>query len=112
MYELILEALYRLNNLTGAEEKAQYLQSLKSVAKELRRSYDPNAAPNVRVNYRTKNVQAAYMLRYFPQYSQVLPTILDDLKNAQVSLPFDQENLSACFFGAGPPPRFMASRSF
>lgn len=112
MYELILEALYRLNNLTGAEEKAHYLQSLKSVAQQLRGSYNPNAAPTVRVNYRPKNVQAAYMLRYFPQYSQVLRIILNRLKNAQVSLPFDQENLSACFFGAGPAPEVYGFAQF
>lgn len=104
MYHLILKALYLLNNLKTDEERAQYLQSLKPTAKSLRSGFNPFAGPNVNVDYRSKVVQSAYMLRYFPQYSLVIRLILNKLKSGQILLPFDQEEISACFFGAGPSP--------
>lgn len=103
MYNLILEALYHLNNLSSVEEQRQYLQSLKPFARQLRKSYDPSLAASVQADYRSTKTQSAYMLRYFPQYSQVIRIILNRL-DAQFSLPFKQEELSACFFGAGPAP--------
>lgn len=104
MYDLILTALYQLNNLNSDEERAQYLHSLKPTARNLRSSFNPSIAPNVSVNYRPKDIQAAYMLRYFPLYTQVIRSILNKLRIARIALPFNQENVSACFFGAGPAP--------
>lgn len=104
MYQLILKALYLLNNLNTDEEKARYLQSLKPTAISLRRGFNPFAGPNVNADYRSEVVQSSYMLRYFPQYSLIIGLVLDELKNRQISLPFDHEEISACFFGAGPCP--------
>ena len=104
MYQLILKALYLLNNLNTDEERARYLQDLKPTAISLRRGFNPFAGPNVNADYRSEVVQSAYMLRYFPQYSLIIGLVLDELKNRQISLPFDDEEISACFFGAGPCP--------
>ena len=108
MYDLILTELYRLNRLQSAAEKAQYLQSLQPVVHFLRDSY---RRPFVNVDYRAKKTQAAYMLTYVPQYSQIICIILNELKHALAS-PFNQEDLTASFFGSGPLPELYGLLQF
>lgn len=108
MYDLILNELYRLNNVDSDEAKAQYLQSLQPAALRLFHAY---RGTFVRVDYRDKNVQAAYMIRYFPQYSQIIRLILNDPPRNYLR-PFNQRDLSACFFGSGPAPEVIGLLQF
>ncbi|MBV9924534.1 MAG: hypothetical protein JOZ96_05780 [Acidobacteria bacterium] len=112
MYDAILKALYSLNNLNSDAERAAYLRSLKPVARSLRSSFNPYAAPHVKVDYRSRDVQSAYMLRYFPQYSQIIRLVLNRLMNRRIKLPFDHEEISASFFGAGPAPEVYGFLQF
>jgi hypothetical protein len=112
MYDSMLKALYSLNELNAEGERAAYLRSLKPVARELRSSFNPYAAPHVEVDYRSKQTQAAYMLRYFPQYSLIIRLVLGKLRNKQIELPFNREEISASFFGAGPCPEIYGFLRF
>jgi hypothetical protein len=109
MYDLILTALYQLNNVNTDAEKARYLQSLQPATLELFRAYQSSF---VNVDYREPNTQAAYMIRYFPQYSQIIRIILSDLKDRNILLPFNQSDLSVSFFGSGPSPEIYGFLQF
>lgn len=112
MYSIILDALYELNNVKTEAEQAAYLQSLQPYAKALRESYDPSQGHHVNVDYRDPQAQAAYLIRYFPQYSQILPTILNELRYRGISVPFEKGILSLASFGCGPAPEIYGLIQF
>ena len=70
------------------------------------------------VSYSDKDVQEAYLLRYFVPYSYLLPTLLKNLESQGTIVSCDDGLLSACFFGCGPGPelagliRHLSQKSF
>ncbi len=69
MYEEILQGLYAGNELAGAapEEQFEYLCSLQASVKKLRSAY---RAGTVSIDYADKLTQAAYLIAYFPHYTE------------------------------------------
>lgn len=61
MYTHILDGLTNFNQTNNLE---LYLQNLQPYVKRLRQNYCSN---NVKVDYSNPNVQAAYLLAYYPQ---------------------------------------------
>jgi len=59
-------------------------------------------ATAIRPRYDLADVQACYLLRYFPSYTLLLPHVL-----GLVGEDFDQEEINVSFFGAGPAPEFV-----
>ena len=101
MYSEILKALYQLNNAHSEEEKVRYLQSLQDPARALWLRYKNQY---VRVDYADYATQAAYILRYFPQYSQIIRILLNQLKAKGVFLSASDKAINCALFGSGPCP--------
>lgn len=103
MYSYILDGLVRHNQINNVE---LYLQSLQNYVKKLRQSYQAN---QVRVDYSDSNIQAAYLLAYYPQYTEMTYKVLCDLNhNYLYSCFVGSRDLQACFFCAGPAPETVA----
>lgn len=103
MYSYILDGLVKQNQINNVE---LYLQSLQDYVKQLRQSYKVN---QVRVNYSDSNIQAAYLLAYYPQYTEMTFKVLCDLSyNYLYSCFVGSRDLQACFFCAGPAPETVA----
>ncbi|GGH05375.1 hypothetical protein GCM10007352_09090 [Mucilaginibacter phyllosphaerae] len=95
----MLDALFELNNANTDAEKQAYLTSLKIPAKNL---WDAYRNEKVSVNYSDRLTQAAYFLRYFPQYSELIGLVLDNLADRDINLP--AEILRCGLFGSGSCP--------
>lgn len=103
MYSYILDGLVKHNQINNVE---LYLQSLQNSVKKLRQSYQAN---QVRVDYSDSNIQAAYLLAYYPQYTEMTYKVLCDLNyNYLYSCFVGSRDLQACFFCAGPVPETVA----
>src|SRR5256885_16569360 len=100
MYQTILEALFRINNRTTAEEQTSYLLGLKPVARALWKAYKPPTGRPVVVSYSDVATQAVYMIRYFPHSLRNVSAVLGDLQG-KVALPFFPDFRSVVFFGPG-----------
>ena len=100
MYEHILNGLYAANQLTTEQQKINYLRSLQPHVKSLRNSY--NAYPVV-IDYSDANIQASYLITYFPQYTELLTYALsmagEIIANEHIN--------SLIFFGSGPCPEII-----
>lgn len=100
MYLEILNGLFASNNLTTDQAKQTYLQNLKPAVQSLRASY--RAFP-VRFDYANHSVQAAYLLAYFPHYTDLLLTALNKTEAV-----FANQNISELhLFGSGPCPEIL-----
>jgi hypothetical protein len=108
IYEYILNGLrnsrefYDLS-LQGTFE--DYLLSLQTSVKELRKSYRTDL---VSVDYSKPDIQAAYLIAYYPHYAEMALEIFRLLSS---ELDFGQE-IEACFFGAGPCPEAVGLVQF
>ncbi len=103
MYSYILDGLVKHNQINNVE---LYLQSLQYYVKQLRQSYKVN---QVRVDYSDSNIQAAYLLAYYPQYTEMTYKVLCDLNHNYLHPCFvGSRELQACFFCAGPAPETVA----
>lgn len=99
MYNHILDSLKQSNQINDIE---LYLQSLQPYVANLRRSYCSN---HVSVNYSDPKIQAAYLLTYYPQYTEMTHKVLSDLtQNYFPANNIDFNGFQACFFCAGPAP--------
>ncbi|MBD2520622.1 hypothetical protein H6G93_37930 [Nostoc sp. FACHB-973] len=108
LYESILEGLQNSQYFYNANINQtfdRYLASLQESAKYLWRSYRSNT---VKVNYSDPQVQAAYLIRYYPHYVQMT---LEILRLSPEAFTFGQE-INACFFGAGPCPEVAGLAQF
>jgi len=103
MYTHILDGLKNFNQINNLE---LYLQDLQPYVKRLRQNYWSN---NVKVDYSDPNVQAAYLLAYYPQYTEMTDEVLRNLAQNELNKCFAQRReLQACFFGAGPAPETVS----
>ncbi|MGB5970244.1 MAG: hypothetical protein WBG70_18155 [Spirulinaceae cyanobacterium] len=104
LYELVLGGLFTTVGIDVKDRSKQnkrkavkYLKSLKQPLKELRASYKSNI---VMTNYSSEEVQAAYLLGYYPHYAYMNLQVLEKLEKDY--LPFENSEVKACFFGSGP----------
>jgi hypothetical protein len=111
MYELILKALFCMNNRSTREEQALYLKALKPAARALWRAYRPGYGNTVTASYDQPTTQAVYMLRYFPQYATIVDFVLEELFKKSV-LPFNDELIHVSHFGCGPAPELWGIMRF
>jgi hypothetical protein len=111
MYELILKALFSMNNRATPQEQARYLNELKPAARALRQAYRPGYGKPVSASYHDPSIQAVYMLRYYPQYAAIVDVVLDELFE-KAALSFNDELLSVSLFGCGPAPELWGLMRF
>jgi hypothetical protein len=111
LYKYILEGLRDLSQTKQTEnEFIAYLQSLQVEVKNLRQSYRNNS---VSVNYSRVEVQAAYLITYYPQYAEMTRRILEQVELSHKTLfLFEQKHLEVCLFGAGAAPEAVGLVSF
>lgn len=103
MYTDILDGLANFNQINNLE---LYLQDLQPYVKCLRQNY---WSSNVRVDYSAPSIQAAYLLAYYPQYTEMTYEVLCNLADNHLNKCFAQRReLQACFFGAGPAPETVS----
>jgi hypothetical protein len=100
MYQDILNGLYGVNNITNQQGKVSYLQGLQEDVKSLRRAF---TIYPVAFDYTNSNIQASYLLTYFPHYTELLQVALNKT-NATIA----NENINRLLlFGSGPCPEII-----
>ncbi len=111
LYQFILNGLRVLSKTQNNERDfIQYLQSLQNEVKNLRQSYRTNS---VSVDYSRSEVQAAYLITYYPQYAEMTRHILEKVNVSHPNLfLFEQKHLKVCLFGAGAAPEAIGLVSF
>ena len=109
MQQAILEAVLNGHGLRSEQENIQFLENLQSSGVELWNAF--RAFPVV-VDYRRRDIQSVYMLRYFPSYSQIIKLILQSVHRHPGHLPFGSSNLEVSFFGCGPSPEIYGFFEF
>jgi hypothetical protein len=107
LYDLILEGLYSSYEIKSEEAKKAFLNSLKPYVTELRTSFKNK---QIKVDYRDKNVQAAYLIAYYPSYIEMTYEVLN--RHGIEVLPSKNRILSVCLFGAGAAPEAIALLNF
>lgn len=108
LYESILDGLRESGEFYNARAQGSfenYLASLQSSVRELRKSYRTGC---VVIDYSRATTQAAYLIAYYPHYVEMTLEILRLLSS---DLRFTQE-VKACFFGAGPCPEVAGLAQF
>lgn len=111
LYQFILNDLRVLSKTQNNEKDfIQYLQSLQKEVKNLRQSYRTSS---VFVDYSRAEVQAAYLITYYPQYAEMTRHILERVNTFHHNLfLFEQKQLKVCLFGAGAAPEAIGLVSF
>jgi hypothetical protein len=111
LYQFILKDLQVLSQIQKNERDfILYLQSLQNEVKNLRQSYRTNS---VSVDYSRAEVQAAYLITYYPQYAEMTRHILEKINTSHHNLfLFEQKHLKVCLFGAGAAPEAIGLVSF
>lgn len=100
MYNELLNGIYSANNLNNDIAKANYLRSLQEHVRNLRQAY--RTYP-VHFDYTNRNIQEAYLLTYFPHYTDFLWKTLNFTGN-QIA----NENINELIlFGSGPCPEII-----
>jgi hypothetical protein len=107
LYDLILEGLYSSYDIESEEAKKAFLNSLKPYVTELRTSFKNK---QIKVDYRDKNVQAAYLIAYYPSYVEMTYEVLN--RHEVKVLPVKDRILDVCLFGAGAAPEALALLNF
>lgn len=108
MYPQILSALCEMNGLSTAKTTKEYLVGLKPAARTL---WDAYQVQHVKVSYDNPEIQAVYMLRYFPQHAETLRRVLTQLPQ-RVRAELEQRNLRAVHFACGPAPELCGVAQF
>lgn len=96
-YTTLLSAICLANGVQTSEQKRDFLKKLQKPATKLLDEYQKQNFP---LDYSRIDYQNVYLLRYFLQYSLIVPSILhyhlEDLCH------FEDKLLTASFFGCGP----------
>lgn len=98
MYTEILQGLIKKNKITSEDLKISYLRSLHATVIDLWNSYRKNY---FYLDYKHCKIQEAYMLRYFPSYSEL---VYLELKAKSDLIKFHDNNINCILFGSGPCP--------
>ena len=64
------------------------------------------------VDYNDPDLQEAYLLAYYPHYIELLFEVLASLENDCQAQLNRNEDLHACFFGAGPAPELVGLAAY
>lgn len=107
LYDLILEGLYSYYEIKSEESKKAFLCSLKPYVTELRTSFKNK---QIKVDYRDKKVQAAYLIAYYPSYVEMTYEVL--CRHEIKVLHSNNKILNVCLFGAGAAPEVIALLNF
>ena len=107
LYDLILEGLYSSYEIQSEESKKDFLDRLKPYVTELRTSFKNK---QIKVDYRDKNVQAAYLIAYYPSYVEMTYEVLS--RHGIKVLSPKNRILNVCLFGAGAAPEVIALLNF
>jgi len=107
LYDLILEALYSSYGITSELGRKEFLSGLKPHIRDLRESFQNR---QVRVDYSNKNIQAAYLIAYYPSYIEMTYEVLN--RHGVEALSFKNKELNVCLFGAGAAPEAIAILNF
>ena len=103
MYDTIMNAL--MAGAVGGMTKEAYALSLKPAAAALWGAYQQGNSIAKSANYSDQDVNAAYMLRYFPYYTHIVDFILREHPKAA---PQWREPTDVALFGAGPAPEIVS----
>lgn len=102
IYDYFLTSLFREFEITSNEQGAlQFIARLKEKSFYLWDKYQTKDLTDI--DYSNKEIQAAYLLRYFPHYTVPVQKLLEVLKPK-----FQRRDLSILLFGAGPGPEILA----
>ena len=96
-YPTLLNAIYLTNGVQTSEQERTFLKKLQEPATKLLDEYQKQ---NFSLDYSRTDYQSVYLLRYFFQYSLIVPSILH--YHLEDLCPFGDELLTASFFGCGP----------
>ena len=104
--ESILESINVENELLDEKDISDYLNKIKNNFKDLREAYRNNF---VKINYKDKNNQEAYLLAYYPCYTDLIVDVLEyiNINHPKLNIP---ENM--CLIGAGPAPEMIGFIKF
>jgi hypothetical protein len=111
LYNLILAGLQKSNRAQSLDKNfANYLRSLQTPVKQLRQSYRSDL---VTVDYSSEEIQAAYLIAYYPQYAEMTKQVLEQANHLHNNLfLLEQKYLNICLFGAGAAPEVVGLVSF
>src|SRR4051812_19784011 len=111
LIEIIVRALFEANNCVTPAGQAEYLRSLRPAVRALWDAYrDPSGVVH-NPQYVAAATQAVYMLRYFPGYTQLLPTCLSAQEPGHL-VTMNDPIVRAAYFGAGPAPEVYGTLQF
>jgi hypothetical protein len=100
MYQDLLNGIYSVNNITSQQGKIAFLQALQEDVKSLRKAF---TVYPVTFDYTNINIQASYLLTYFPHYTELLQVALNKT-NATIANEYINNLL---LFGSGPCPEII-----
>lgn len=98
IYRSLLREVLRAEDLSSEKAESEYLQSLKPFVKKLRSAYKRDT---INIDYADKGIQSAYLLAYFPHYTDMIFKIFQQHGDA-IGIP---SHLS--LFGGGPCPEVI-----
>ena len=104
--ESIFESIKEENNLSGEKNISIYLNKIKGNVIDLRRAYRSDF---VKISYKDKKTQEAYLLAYYPHYTFPTFDVLEYINKYHPKLNIP-ENL--CLIGAGPAPEIIGFIKF
>lgn len=107
MYREIMDGLIKIHGVKG--DSGSYAESLRPAAEALWQAYQSGSEIEKNAKYTDSDVSAAYLLRYFPYYAEILPAILNNNKDIA---PEWCENTDVAFFGPGPAPELVGLANF
>ncbi|MEI8007519.1 MAG: hypothetical protein WCI48_15040 [Bacteroidota bacterium] len=102
IYDIIVQGIKEEEGLSDEGLKAR-LQQLQPSVKALRNAY--RTYP-VRVPYEKTDIQAAYLLTYFPHYYQLIYKVLIE---DYPSIFLDKQRVKLVYFGGGPGPEIYGT---
>lgn len=110
IYTQIQQDLKYLYKFANDEEFSKFLIDLRPIASNL---YIKLQDEVVEVDYSSEEVQLAYILRYFPGYTEQLYTALYEIRHKQKQFFFElQDEIKFGLFGCGPCPEIIAISNF
>jgi hypothetical protein len=107
----ILNALFEANNCSTPAEQVNYLRSLQQPTQALWGAFQQQTGIARDTQYTDAAIQAVYMLRYFPSYTQLVPACLSAAPPGNW-LSADEPSVNAAYFGAGPAPEVYGTVEF
>lgn len=103
-YSPILEALRVINCCDTDDRLLERLRLSRPIVRDLRAAYSECPC---HVDYSSEHTRAAYLLAYYPFYIEIIHTELSKLPEEFLPASWNNESLTACFWGGGPCPEVV-----